>query len=135
VLVPYLGRHDDRAALDLARRIATNTGARVTVLSVVTPSSERALLPATGDGANVDVKEVRHASPVDAVLAESSEGYDLVIVGMGGEWGLEHRSFGIRTQAILSKAQTSVLVVRGPVGASAAERAPAAGADRSLASA
>jgi Kef-type K+ transport system membrane component KefB len=109
VLVPFLGREHDRAALELARRLATTSGAKVTVLHVVEPGERAEPLAVTGAA----VKVATHASPVEAVIEESAEGYELVVVGIGEQWGLEHRSFGIRTEAILRRAPASVLVVRG----------------------
>lgn len=125
VLVPYLGRQHDRSALELARRIAENEGALVTVLRVVTggPSVVSAPDASFDDAAGVQsalaMKVVETDSPLEAVIAESATGYDLVIVGLGEQWGLEHRSIGIRTEAILQRASSSVLVVK------AAEEAPA----------
>jgi len=129
VLVPFLGREHDRAALELARRIATSSDAEVTVLHVLAPGAV-----ATEDVAVADarVKVVHHEHPVEAAIAESETGYDLVVVGVGAQWGLEHRSFGLRTEAILQRARVSVLVVRGLNNAAAHEVAagavPGAGA-------
>jgi nucleotide-binding universal stress UspA family protein len=132
VLVPYLGRQHDRAALELARRIAENAGARVTVLRVVTggPSVVSAADASFDDAAGVQsalaIKVVETDSPLEAVIAESATGYDLVIVGLGEQWGLEHRSIGIRTEAILQRASSSVLVVKAAEGAAAVHALSAA---------
>jgi nucleotide-binding universal stress UspA family protein len=56
---------------------------------------------------------VEHAVPAEAVVAEVSAGYDLVVIGVGREWGLEHRLFGLQSEVILSRSVISVLVVRG----------------------
>lgn len=118
VLVPHLGREHDAAALAVAKRIAKATDARVTVLHVL--PSDGAAPASIGDiGQCVEVVATRAASPVDAATRESANGYDLVVIGIGEAWGLEHRSFGLRTEAILRSCPTSVLVVRGP------EREPA----------
>lgn len=128
VLVPYLGSDHDRAALALAKRIADNTGARVSVLHVVAPKSDSG---SDGDrlgvaervdetfqeqgkkqSYEVELKVVPHADPARAVLDESRQGYDLVLVGIGKQWGLEHRSFGLQAETILAKSSVSVLVVR-----------------------
>jgi len=122
VLVPYLGRDHDRAALRLARRLADNTGATITVLHVVQPDvrsgARERFAEEFGERApggrtyEVVFKTVSHATPAEAVVAESVNGYDLIVVGIGVQWGLQHRSFGIRTEAILRRTGVSVLVVR-----------------------
>jgi nucleotide-binding universal stress UspA family protein len=123
VLVPHLGREHDLAALAVAKRIATSADAHVTVLHVLSPGGGPPL--DIGDvGQNVEVVTIEDASPVDAAARESANGYDLVVIGIGEAWGLEHRSFGLRTEAVLRSCATSVLVVRGPVG-EAAESSPA----------
>ena len=120
VLVPYLGREHDRSALDLARRIALNCSAKLTVLCVGATGEEP---PAPRPDSEVveETKAVTEPSPVDAVIAESGAGYDLVVIGIGTQWGLEHRSFGIRTEKVLASAPVSVLVVRGGTGEALAE--------------
>jgi Universal stress protein family len=70
VLAPFRGTDHDRAALRLAKRIADNTGAEVTILHVVSPES--------------------HAD---------ADADDLLLVVMGRHWGLEHKSFGPRAEA------------------------------------
>jgi len=128
VLVPYVGRVHDRAALALANRLAENAGAKVTVLQVNQQRASQDSMIDTGElSENVVLKAVEHANPVEAALAESREGYDLVVVGMGAEWGLEARSFGVRTEVILRRSTTSVLVVRAalaPVAEPVSSREP-----------
>ncbi|MDF2691669.1 MAG: potassium transporter [Labilithrix sp.] len=122
VLVPYLGREHDRAALELARRIATNCSAKLTVLRVASKDSERPPSVNATDSAIVEeTKVVTQSNPVDAVIEESASGYDLVVIGIGTQWGLEHRSFGIRTEKVLANAPVSVLVVRASEHAVVAE--------------
>jgi nucleotide-binding universal stress UspA family protein len=122
ILVPYLGSEHDRAALMLARRIGQNIGAQVTVLHVVVPERQTAPLGAQehmrqtfseGNAQRFDVvfKVMPHTTPSEAVIEESTRGYDLVLIGAGREWGLEHRSFGLQREAILARAAPSVLVV------------------------
>jgi nucleotide-binding universal stress UspA family protein len=125
ILVPYLGSEHDRAALALARRIGENIGANITVLHIVVPERQTGSLGAQEslrqefrDGAgpaqrfDVVFKVMPHAVPSEAVIDESARGYDLVLIGAGKEWGLEHRSFGLQREAILARAKPSVLVVR-----------------------
>ena len=123
VLVPFLGTPHDRSALALAQRVMVGSGAEVTILHVVTPErgGKEQMLGARNametvfdesDG-RVTFRSLEHQSPPEAVLAESQSGYDLVIVGIGREWGIEQRSFGIQTERLLRESPASILVVRG----------------------
>jgi hypothetical protein len=55
---------------------------------------------------------VHDASPVDAVLREAQKGYDLVIIGVSEEWGLESHLFGFRPERIAEQVDCSMLIVR-----------------------
>ncbi len=133
LLVPYLGSEHDRAALGLARRMAEATGARVTVLHVA-PKEERSTVyeeiregfatPVGGARAvELEIKVVRGKAPHTAALEEAAGGYDLSIVGVGNDWGLPQRAFGLWSEAILSRSPTSVLVVRAENAKDSAPRA------------
>ncbi len=122
VLVPFIGSSHDRAALGLARRLLRSVGAEITVLHVTAP--ER------GDGqpktrtvveslfpeelGQVNFKVVAHDSPEEAALEEARRGYDLVVVGVGSEWGLEDGFFGLHRERLIGDAPTSLLVIRHP---------------------
>lgn len=135
VLVPYLGSDHDRGALRLARRLAENAGARVTILHVTQPARGgdlgvqekiHEIFEEPGpDGAAIAVamKVVEAPIPSEAVLAEAGNGYDLIVVGVGPQWGLLHKSFGMQSEAILKRSPVSVLVLR-------AEQAPVSAAVR-----
>ncbi len=136
ILVPYLGSAHDRAALAVARRIVDHTGATAVVLHVVSPSRGEKLgvgekveevfqEKTQGLSAQVIFKVVEHASPVTAVVDEAGDDYDLVVIGVGAEWGLEHRPFGMQAEVLIAKCATSLLVLRQGNAASrkAAERA------------
>ncbi|NOK12687.1 cation:proton antiporter domain-containing protein [Corallococcus exercitus] len=130
VLVPFVGSRHDRAALGLARRLVKQAGAEVTVLHVTSPDGAGAgraqveeLFPAE-EGAAVKLKVVRHASPEDAALEEAKAGYDLVVVGLGAEWGLEDRWFGVQRERIVRGAPASLLLVRHPEGAAVLAQTP-----------
>jgi len=122
VLVPYLGSDHDRAAVQLARRLALHGGVEITLLHVVTPERklrsevESQITETVESGpagpVKVSLKLVEHAKPVEAALEESQQGYDLVIVGVGSEWGLEQRVFGMLPEQIVQHCPTSLLVVR-----------------------
>ncbi len=132
ILVPYLGSAHDRAALAVARRIVDHTGATAVVLHVVSPSRGEKLgvgekveevfqEKTQGLSAQVVFKVVEHGSPVTAVLEEAGDDYDLVVIGVGAEWGLEHRPFGMQAEVLIAKCATSLLVLRQ--GNAAARRA------------
>lgn len=128
LLVPFHGTVHDRAALELARRLAQQVGADVTILHVVKPKrrTEDASLGAQGTvdevfegeegGAlrksKVTFKVVEHLSHADAALEEAARGYDLVLVGVGHEWGLTQRRFGLHPERLIQECPTSLLVVR-----------------------
>jgi nucleotide-binding universal stress UspA family protein len=140
VLVPFLGSVHDRAALRLSRRIAQNTGASVTILHVVRPGKQRIGVeekvdevfaePTANGGSRVDFRTVLSADPGAAVLDECQSRYDLVIIGVGPEWGLEHRPFGLQSELLIKQCPASLLVVRqyAPMAeqALASDRAPPA---------
>jgi hypothetical protein len=70
-----------------------------------------------------------HEQPADAVIEASRRGYDLVVIGVGKEWGLEHRAFGFQPEIVLKRSAASLLVVRKqlvPIATRSVERARAA---------
>jgi Kef-type K+ transport system membrane component KefB len=136
VLVPYLGGPHDHAALQLAHRLATLSSVDVTVLHVVTPERKgrlgvqdrvEELTETTGSGARETLKIVNHHDPANAALAEADLGYDLVIVGVGPEWGLEHRALGLLSERIIKYCPASLLIVRSRESLA---QAPASAPDR-----
>ncbi|HEX8537148.1 MAG TPA: universal stress protein, partial [Cystobacter sp.] len=122
VLVPFSGSRHDRAALGLARRLLKGAGAEVTILHVTSPTPQAGRTPARllveelfpGASGQVHLKVVAHASPEDAVLAEAGNGYDLMVVGVGAEWGLEGHLFGLQRERLVRDSKLSMLVVRQP---------------------
>jgi Kef-type K+ transport system membrane component KefB/nucleotide-binding universal stress UspA family protein len=125
VLVPVSGGAHDRAALDLGIRLARHAGASVTVLRVLNLDPTKSAttdgtddLLATldvapgGGGGRVVTKIVDHAEPMHAVIEETETGYDLVVIGAGAEWGLEHRSFGLQPETLVRDCPSSLLIVR-----------------------
>ena len=136
VLVPYAGGQHDRLALDLAARIARTSGAVVTILYVAPPSTTSgARAQAARDAVNqvfpstapAEFKSVEDASPVAVVLREAAQ-FDLVIIGVSEEWGLESRLFGWRPERIARDCPTSLLIVRKdetrPAASAEGEREP-----------
>lgn len=124
ILVPYLGGEHDRLALQLAARAARGAGAEVTVLHVTTPDKrlgakatgtraavERVIGPGGEPTVTFEFRVVEDPSPVDAVLRESA-GYDLVVIGVAEEWGLESHLFGLRPERVAEESPASMLIVR-----------------------
>lgn len=134
VLVLYRGGVHDRAAVELGRRIARG-GVEVEVLRVAGPGAEREGEPEPGWGATlaaagVALRTVEHPSPEDAAVAEARRGYDLVVVGASGAWGMEPTAFGTRGERLARETAASLLIVRGyaPRGEGRAGRAGRAAA-------
>jgi nucleotide-binding universal stress UspA family protein len=69
----------------------------------------------------VQFQVVQDASPVDAVLREAHRGYDLVIIGVSEEWGLESHLFGFRPERIAEQVNCSLLIVRKHTSAVASQ--------------
>jgi Kef-type K+ transport system membrane component KefB len=126
ILAPYLGGKHDRLALDLAGRLARHTGASLTVLHVVKPKrgQDDAVLHARSvverafsepEASPVNFKVIEDPSPVDAVVSEAKN-YDLVVIGVEEEWGLESHLFGWRPERVAQKTTGSLLIVRKYTG-------------------
>src|SRR5690606_32060891 len=112
LLVPFTGTPHDRAALDLARRSLTGRDTEVVVLHVVPPKGRDSGPPLGAreaftnafeeiTGGRVILRVVESESPTAVVLEECKEAYDLVIIGLGRDWGLEQRPFGIQRERVL----------------------------------
>lgn len=122
IAVPYMGSSHDHLALDLAGRIARNARAQLTVLHVVDPNRPAARKLSSSDIGSrlvqdptqpepVEFKTVQDPSPVDVVIREAAA-YDLLVIGVAEEWGLESGMFGFRGVRIASESPTSMLIVR-----------------------
>jgi Kef-type K+ transport system membrane component KefB/nucleotide-binding universal stress UspA family protein len=120
ILVPFLGSSHDRLAMELAGRMARKNNAQITVLHVVQPNRDKALDAQSAvdrvfaDPAQpqpVTFRVVHDASPVDAVLRETAH-YDLVVIGVAEEWGLESHLFGWRPERIARECPVSLMIVR-----------------------
>jgi Kef-type K+ transport system membrane component KefB len=120
ILVPYLGGTHDRLAIELAHRMARHARAAVTVLHVVAPERagrldakmhfERIFSEAPLAEAPT-FRMVQDRSPVAAVLREAKH-FDLVVIGVSDEWGLESHLFGWRPERIARESPASLLIVR-----------------------
>jgi nucleotide-binding universal stress UspA family protein len=123
ILVPFLGSPHDELAMRIAQKIGRNTGAAITVVRVVTPAERRpddtrdvqaAVDRVFNDPSQptpVTLRVIEDLSPVNAVLSAAST-FDLVIIGVAEEWGLESQLFGFRPERIATQCPTSLLIVR-----------------------
>ena len=116
LLVPFQGSPHDRAALALAGRIQARTGATITVLHVIKPGAGPTGMRhdfTEGQG-SVMVETIEHRFPAIAALDRAPH-HDLVVVGVGREWGLGTRplGFGLAPERLIQECVTPLLVVRG----------------------
>ncbi|HEX5032974.1 MAG TPA: cation:proton antiporter, partial [bacterium] len=129
ILVPYISSSHDRAALALAQRMARFLHSEVVILHVMQPQhavddphamvksfDEDFIDPDTESQVKLEV--IESLSPIEAVLEESKNGYDLVVIGVSEDFDLEHRLFGLRPERIAAECPVSMLIVRqAPNGA------------------
>ena len=121
VLVPYLGGRHDRLAMKLAGRLAASAMAQVTVLHVTAPklgqpplNAKEAVDKVFNDPTQplpVQMRVVESDDPAGTVI-EQSAGFDLVVIGVAEEWGLESQLIGWRRQRIAEGTPASMLIVR-----------------------
>ena len=120
--VPYMGSSHDHLALELAGRIARNARAQLTVLHVVDANRPKNRKLSSSDIGSrimqdptqpepVTFRTVQDPSPIDAVIREAAA-FDLLVIGVAEEWGLESGMFGFRGVRIASESPTSMLIVR-----------------------
>ena len=140
VLVPFAGGAHDSLALELAVRMAQTTGAAVTVVHVSPPSSGAAARSQAAKAAVDQVlarmaapaaqfRAIEDNSPVAVILREAAQ-FDLVIIGVSEEWGLESRLFGWRPERIARDCPISLLIVRKDQTRRASAESDAAPAQR-----
>jgi nucleotide-binding universal stress UspA family protein len=135
VLAPYLGGKHDRLALDLAGRIARNAQASLTILHVVPPKRSqsdavlhaRTLVERTFSDPTqptpVNFQVIEDLSPVDAVIKQARQ-FDLVVIGVEEQWGMQSHLFGWRPERIARETTTSLLIVRKYAGPALANPPP-----------
>jgi Kef-type K+ transport system membrane component KefB/nucleotide-binding universal stress UspA family protein len=124
ILVPYLGSKHDRLAMEIAGRIARNTKIPVTVLHVTAPNrgdtqaqslharteTDRVFSDPTHP-LPVTMRTIEGDSPVDVVIDQARE-FELVIIGVAEEWGLESQFLGFRAERVAREVASSLLIVR-----------------------
>jgi Kef-type K+ transport system membrane component KefB/nucleotide-binding universal stress UspA family protein len=124
ILVPYMGSKHDRLAMQMAGRIARNTNVPVTVLHVTAPNrgdheSQKLNAQAATDRAfndpshplPVTMRTIESDSPVNVVIEQAKE-FELVIIGVAEEWGLESQLLGFRAERVAREVACSLLIVR-----------------------
>ncbi len=127
ILVPYISSSHDRAALALAQRMARAFHSQVVILHVMQPQhavdDPHAVLKSFDEDfidpdthSQVKLEVIESLSPIEAVLEESKNGYDLVIIGVSEDFDLEHRLFGLRPERIAAECPVSMLIVRQAPG-------------------
>jgi Kef-type K+ transport system membrane component KefB/nucleotide-binding universal stress UspA family protein len=119
ILLPFVGTPHDFAAIKLAKRLLKH-GMELTLLHVknrrdnADPKNlDMSEVLDEPEGGRVTVRVVHDDAPVDLALTESRRGYDLIVVGVGSEWGLEQRLFGVQPERLIGESEISLLVVRG----------------------
>jgi nucleotide-binding universal stress UspA family protein len=120
----------------MGQRLAASSGALITVLHVVPPRRASGdstmdvkteidrVFPPTAQVPPVEFRIVEDESPVDAVL-RACDDIDLVVVGLGGGWGLGSQYVGLRHQRIAMECAKSILIVRKFARGVAAKPTPA----------
>lgn len=131
ILTLYRDAGSDAAALEMARRIAANVGAEVTVLHVVSDDPETALPEEFGttwqEGSATEairLKPVEKVAPLEAAIREAGEGYDLIVVSASPTWGTAPTPFGQRHEDLARATTASLLVVRSSDSGVEADPAP-----------
>jgi Kef-type K+ transport system membrane component KefB len=122
VLVPVLGSRHDRTALEVAGRIQRATGAEITVFQVAAPAGEatdEAIRGFEDNGRRVSVETAPPASPAAVIerMIDRSRDFDLVVVGVGRQWGPRPNRAGpgLQPERLIRDCASSVLIVRGPI--------------------
>ncbi|MFC3959313.1 universal stress protein [Halovivax cerinus] len=126
VLVPFDGSPHARDALDLARRVAADTGATLHLLGVVDEPTFGAFGSSTGaedardllDNAAADVGDVSvetrvesGAVPETIRTVATDAGVDLIVMGTHGRQGVNERLLGSTTDRVLRSAPVPVLTI------------------------
>ena len=121
ILVPFLGGLHDRLAMQVAGRIARQAQAHVTVLHITPPDRSGRAINAQEVADKVfqdptqpmpvEMRVIKTDDPAGAVI-EQAKGFDLVVIGVAEEWGLESHLFGWRSERIAAGCPTSLLIVR-----------------------
>jgi len=123
VLIPSAGGPNAMQGFNLARTLAPES--KVTLLHVASVASGKAGLKAgedrlkaivqelpVADRAYVHIRAIQSTNPVNGILQEAQQGYDLIILGAGAENVIERYLFGDIPQLVLSQSPIPTLVLR-----------------------
>jgi Kef-type K+ transport system membrane component KefB/nucleotide-binding universal stress UspA family protein len=117
VLLPFLGSPHDATALALARRFVEGSGAELVVLEL--RDVDRPGIDVLGSLATwvertsgVSHRVVVTESAFEVVMAELEHNYDLLIVGLSRDLGLDPRPLGLQGERLLDETPVSILVVQ-----------------------
>jgi Kef-type K+ transport system membrane component KefB/nucleotide-binding universal stress UspA family protein len=121
LLVAFGGSEQETLALRFAVRIATNTGAQLTVLAV-SPMEDALVLQRIEAAAREELVALSEdkfkiiglvdEQPARAVATESAKGYDVVLLTAGAQWGVSDHSFALDPERVVDGFKSSVVVVR-----------------------
>lgn len=132
ILVPFREGIHDKGALALAKQIAVNIDAEVTVLHIVKPKTINKENTAQGSTLNDKAKEdiiraggiedfpeermklrvVESNSPLDTTIKIANRNFDLVVVGLSETWGLDPSLFSKRHERLARECPASLLILR-----------------------
>ncbi len=118
ILTLYSGEIDS-GALSIARRIADNTGADLTVLYVPTadgstsdPNELAALRKWASSRDGLSVKLADGTEPLVAAAAEATAPYDLIVASATPAWGITSGPFGEKHEKVARVSDASLLLVQ-----------------------
>jgi len=120
VLLAFDGSPASVQALDLARRVAVFTGAKLSLLHCLEQPREQALRELEQQLADVDWEGVQHElvvseeKPLQGVLARQAEA-DLLVLGTRGRSGLKRALLGSLAHEVARAAVKPVLIAPRPV--------------------
>ncbi|HEX4123689.1 MAG TPA: cation:proton antiporter [Tepidisphaeraceae bacterium] len=130
IVVPYLGKPQDRGALLAAERLGRLPGVTVTILHLVKRGRESGddrldlktvmdrEIPGSEKAGGVRLRVVETDSPIDAAVEESRES-DLLILGLSEEWQLAPGALFAKSESLAQRSACSVLIAhanpRAPV--------------------
>lgn len=122
IIVPFRGSEHAYFGVEMALRLTSNPGKKVTILRVIKPgvdpekdkeNAEKELASLFDEKSNYEIKVVEAESVVDGIISQTKEGnYDLMIVGASKEWRFKNLLFGSIPDLVAEETDCSVLMVR-----------------------
>lgn len=121
ILYPYGGGSYSQAAANTVKRLAKSYNAEVTLLRVIKEevsdkeySEINEIMNETLKTLDVNGKVlmINNSSVRETVIDISNE-YDLIVMGIGSQWGIKQTIGGFKADTIAEKSKCSVLIIRG----------------------